>query len=279
MEGFLQTWDAAQQTVAAPLAQLTTEQRTTAGWGLLVAALLAASWYFGSKLHRALFARKEARDRNPRVLIVGCGAVGAVVGFHVCRGGIHVGFLAKPAQVPKLHSIQMKRLGLCTCQRGEDAVQRQVEWMGLHVYSTAAEVRHPPKLADGIAAAGRQRVCELPDGVAGGGGRTASGAWAEASGRAPAGSRLGCGHPRTPSDHAAGHAAAAVLAGQTVASLLAFGASESAVCRNSELGKLLAEGSGLRPDAAVVRVVAELTEDAFFEDELLAGSDSALLLL
>lgn len=55
--------------------------------------------------------------------------------------------------------------------------------------------------------------------------------------------------------------------------------SESAVCRNSELGKLLAEGSGLRPDAAVVRVVAELTEDAFFEDELLAGSDSALFLL
>ena len=110
--------------------------------------LAAAALYLLHDLLRRLHAAccdgaAAAGPQRPlRCLVVGCGAAGSVLGYHICRGGAHVGFLVSPRSAGRreLESIQLKHLSLWVAGGGEaGGLRKQVEWMGLNIYHTAAE--------------------------------------------------------------------------------------------------------------------------------------------
>jgi hypothetical protein len=83
---------------------------------------------------------------TPRVLVVGCGAVGSVVGFHLARGGAHVAFLVREDRADELDGLRLERLGLCACSEGSAAMIKQVEWVGFDVLTNVPDCCGPVRL-------------------------------------------------------------------------------------------------------------------------------------
>ena len=84
-----------------------------------------------------------------RCLVVGCGAVGSVVGYHLARGGAQIGFLVRDEkQEAARGGLRLERYGTCTCSSGQDAVTKTCEWVGFDVFTHpnecagAVELRH-----------------------------------------------------------------------------------------------------------------------------------------
>lgn len=82
----------------------------------------------------------------PRVLVVGCGAVGSVVGFHLARGGARVAFLVREDRAESLLGLRLERLGLCTCSKGSAAMIKQVEWVGFDLMTNVRDCCGPVRL-------------------------------------------------------------------------------------------------------------------------------------
>lgn len=82
----------------------------------------------------------------PRVLVVGCGAVGSVVGFHLARGGAQVAFLVREERARELDGLRLERLGLCSCSEGSAAMIKQVEWVGFDVLTNVSDCCGPVRL-------------------------------------------------------------------------------------------------------------------------------------
>jgi hypothetical protein len=108
-----------------------------AAWVVLgVGCVLGAAWAVW-----AACCRPRQKPHKPlRCLIVGCGAVGSVVGYHLARGGAKVGFLVRGPRARALDGLRLQQLGLCTCSRGEGAVIKQV--CG-HLHAAAAAAEEP----------------------------------------------------------------------------------------------------------------------------------------
>lgn len=97
---------------------------------------LAYSWWNTTK----------STSAAPRVLVVGCGAVGSVVGFHLARGGAQVAFLVREDRAERLDGLRLERLGLCTCSKGRAAIIKQVEWVGFDVFTNVTDCCGPVRL-------------------------------------------------------------------------------------------------------------------------------------
>lgn len=89
---------------------------------------------------------RPKRGAAPRVLIVGCGAVGSVVGLHLARGGAHVAFLVREDRADSLVGLRLERLALCSCSKGSDAMIKQVEWVGFDLLTNVADCCGPVRL-------------------------------------------------------------------------------------------------------------------------------------
>ena len=90
--------------------------------------------------------RPQSRDDSPRVLVVGCGAVGSVVGFHLARGGAQIAFLVHEHRARELDGLRLERLGLCTCSKGSAAMTKLVEWVGFSVFTNVPDCCGPVRL-------------------------------------------------------------------------------------------------------------------------------------
>ena len=90
--------------------------------------------------------RSQSGDDPLRVLVVGCGAVGSVVGFHLARGGAQVAFLVREDRARELDGLRLERLGLCTCSKGSAAMIKLVEWVGFSVFTNVPDCCGPVRL-------------------------------------------------------------------------------------------------------------------------------------
>ena len=107
-------------------------------WGLLAAAIVNLA---GCAIYRVC--ARPAPSKARRVLVVGCGAVGSVVGFHLARGGAQVAFLVRPERAESLAGLRLERLGLCTCRKGGAALIKQVEWVGFDLLTSVLDCCGP----------------------------------------------------------------------------------------------------------------------------------------